>query len=163
MNLNDWWKQRSSSEQRYLLIGGVALGLILLWLLVLAPLSNGAKEAREEYLSLKELSTWMQVKVDQLKKIKSQAKPTNTNSKENLLTLVERLLKENSLNLVEHELSQKDTNSVTLNFAEINYPSLMKWLAKMQEQFAIKASEAHIKRTPKEGMISANLVLSRPL
>jgi len=159
--MKEWWDQLTAREQQLVWVGGTVLGVLILWFVVLSPIYYGAQTARLEYQDNTRLADWMKINVPALKTLKQKGSTQKKADNENILALVERLLKESPLGAIPHELAQKEKNSVTLNINEVSYSELMRWLSKAQQEHAIKITDASIKRVSKEAVVSANLVLTQ--
>jgi general secretion pathway protein M len=159
--MKEWWDQLTARERQLVTVGGTVLGFLILWFVVLSPIYHGAQTARSEYQDNASLAQWMKIQVQAIKTLKQKGSVPKKAGNENILALVERLLKESPLGTIPHELAQKEKNTVTLNISEVGYAELMRWLSKAQQEHAIRVTDATLKRISKEAIVSANLVLTQ--
>ena len=158
-----WWNQLQARERRLVVIGGLCFSLLMIWLILVSPLYQAAKSSHADFIDKKQLLSWMQPRVEQIKQLKLKTSSNSSVSSEDMLTLIEKNLKADDSGLAEvpHQLSLKDKNGVTLNFARVDYANLMTWLTTLAKTQSIKPDEVSLKRLDKVGVVSASVVLVR--
>lgn len=157
--MNDWWLQRNARERAILLGGGLVTLLLLGYSLVWEPLQQRLTLTRQTVYALQHDLQWIQQAAAQLQPSPTIPTPS-TRSNEPLLTLLDQSAKRQSFSLALKRIEPQGER-VRLQFEQVDFDSLVRWLAQLERDQAISAYSLNVERT---GLtVNAQLVLERPL
>lgn len=157
--MNEWWLQRNARERAILLGGGLVALLVLGYSLVWEPLQQRLTLARQTVYALQQDLQWIQQAAAQLQPQRTLPTPS-TRSSEPLLTLLDQSAKRQSFSLALKRIEPQGER-VRLQFEQVDFDSLIRWLAQLERDQAISTYSLNLERS---GLtVNAQLVLERPL
>lgn len=157
--MNEWWLQRNARERAILLGGGLVALLVLGYSLVWEPLQQRLTLARQTVYALQQDLQWIQQAAAQLQPQRTLPTPS-TRSNEPLLTLLDQSAKRQSFSLALKRIEPQGER-VRLQFEQVDFDSLIRWLAQLERDQAISTYSLNLERS---GLtVNAQLVLERPL
>lgn len=143
-------------EQMMILACALAVGIYLLWLVVLSPIQN----KRDQLLAANTASTQalgkVQIMAAQIQQMRSQG--TNANPG-NISGVIDSSLRANGLNMSGFQPGANGEVRVRLERAA--YEPLMQWLYEMEFQQGISVSDLSIAATNDVGQVTVNLRLQK--
>ena len=143
--LQRWWQQRDLREQWVLGIGVVATLLLLLFALLWLPLQQQGEQLSKQINAQSQLHQWMQKAAQQVTYLKNrqtmQPKPQGS-----LLYLLDKSLKNSRLNDIDKRINPKDEQRVLVQFDQVSFDDLLKWLTQLQAKYQIQVESIQIKR-----------------
>ncbi|MBT8130800.1 MAG: type II secretion system protein M [Gammaproteobacteria bacterium] len=157
--MREWFEGLESRERMTLLGGGIFLGLVLLWVLLINPLyvSAGARSdqlesARQSVLRARQLSA----EIDMLQ---SQGnRPVASN--ETMLITLERTARESGLQV--NQSRPIDASTVRVRFESASFDKLVQWMGVLEQRYSIQIEIASLDRLDIPGLVDAQLTLKRP-
>ncbi|NNF67391.1 MAG: hypothetical protein HKM98_07765 [Gammaproteobacteria bacterium] len=157
--MKEWFDGLESRERITLLGGGIFLGLVLLWVLLISPLyvSAGARSdqlenARQSVLRARQLSA----EIDMLQ---SQGnRPVASN--ETMLITLERTARESGLQV--NQSRPIDASTVRVRFESASFDKLVQWMGVLEQRYSIQIEIASLDRLDIPGLVDAQLTLKRP-
>ena len=157
MRLFEWFS-RLSSRERWILIGGSALSVLLLfYMLVWEPLAKAHHQLHHIVETQKQALQWMQqsaIEIQQLqRKPMVELRPLSTVINESLSTGMLADLNKR----VEHQ----DMDTVKIHFTQVRFTDLIPWLGQLYNQHAIFVSQAQIERLAETDTVKVSLSLRR--
>jgi len=155
--LKQWWFSLSQSDQRALIGGVSAGGVLLLWFAVWEPLQQQKHSLQQQLQSLQADYQWMQQAAPQIKQLQRGGNQANLNPL-SLLSQIDQSLQKSPLNRIDKRISPKNDNRVQLDFEGVDFNQLMAWLAKLQ-QHAVQVHSLSLSQQDSVGMVKVHLVL----
>ena len=154
------WANLAPRERRTLGLGGVVLGLILLYLAVWQPVAR-ARHSRE--VALKE-SRALAVQLETLaaevqSRQGSGSAPVPTN--QSLLALVDQTRKASSLTKPPSRIEPEGDTTVRLWMEDVPFDALVRWLGDLQMRYGVRVDTADIERQSATGLVNARLTLMK--
>jgi type II secretory pathway component PulM len=151
-----YWQNLQIREKKILLAGGFFLILFLLYLLVDAGAVRNIRMAQTLEKEQK-LLTWMQPVVGQIVMMRTQKKGEPVTTK-NILAQVEFSLEEVGLSGQIVALNLVEGNQVRIEFNDVVYEALVKWLYAFSQQGA-RVHDFMATKTDKVGVVQASVLL----
>ncbi|MFZ6772198.1 type II secretion system protein GspM [Undibacterium sp. SXout7W] len=150
-----FWQQREPRERKTLIAGGLALALMLIYLLLLNPALSGRAQLQEKIPQLRQQLAQMNLLSSQQAALAAGlAEQVPAISKEQLeLALARRGVKAQSLAVTD--------GTVRLQISTVAYQSLMELLTEWQKASRLTVEEARLAALPEVGMVSASLTLKQ--
>jgi general secretion pathway protein M len=156
--LRAWWAGLAERERRVVGAGGVALGLILVYLLVWEPLTT-ARVQRE--LSL-QAARAMAVQLEELAAVAGRAgRPAIQGKDQSLLAVVDQSRKASALTKPPSRLQPEGDNTVRIWLEDVPFDALVRWLGDLHTRYGVRVDNADIERESGPGLVNARLTLMR--
>lgn len=149
------WRELEARERRLLTWGGAALVLFLLYALIWAPLRADLDHLRSSVPQNQTKLALMRAQALEVAQLRSRT-PTSTPGG-NLLSTVEQSAMNRGLRQSMTRI-EPEGNAARVTFEEVNFNSLVTWLAELQAQ-GVRVENANLQRRPNVGLVSARLVL----
>lgn len=146
------YESAAPREQMAMMVGGAALVLLVLALLVIAPLHGLSRDARAEYEMQRETLAWMEANRNRVGNTVSNERVAG----ESLLTLANRVAAQHGISFRRYEPVGTGGLSVTLEGAAFN--ALVQWLGDL-ERNGVVASELSVRKRDELGLVDARIVI----
>jgi general secretion pathway protein M len=157
-----WWQNLSLRDQQLLIISSAILLPVLLFFLVLSPLSNSVTDLKQQVISQRKLVDWMQVETSQIKKFpNANEQSSQTITPDNFANII--LLSLQAKDLKQYLQSTIDLNSTTMKtikFKTVPFDSLIDWITLLWQQDQIKTSRLNISTDHVNGLVAADVTVS---
>ena len=153
------WTALTDRERRIVTLGGIALGLILVYLVLWAPVAK-ARHARE--VALKEshtLAVQLEKLATEVQRHRGGSSPVATH--QSLLALVDQTRKASSLTKPPSRLEPEGDTTVRIWMEDVPFDALVRWLGDLQTRYGVRVDTADIERTSGSGLVSARLTLMK--
>lgn len=152
------WAGLAERERRVVGAGGVALGLILAYLLVWEPLA-GARQQRELEL---QAARALAVQLEDLAGVAGRAgRPATQGKDQSLLAVVDQSRKASALTKPPSRLQPEGDNTVRIWLEDVPFEALVRWLGDLQLRYGVRVDNADIERESGPGLVNARLTLMR--
>jgi general secretion pathway protein M len=158
--MRKWWMTLSMQEQQAVMLGGIATGVILFFLLIWWPLVSTVSSMREQLISDQQLVLWMQQTKADILYLRGGSQEHGEEDL-SLMALVDQTLKSNNVNAKIDQLQQTGTDQVKLTFARIPYDEMMTWLEVLAREYGVQVDRLHVATTPVTGVVQADMVLTK--
>lgn len=150
------WRQLEVRERRLVAWGGAALVLFLIYALFWAPMRADLERLRASVPQNQTKLALMRAQAQEVAQLRARA-PSATPSG-NLLSTVEQSAMNRGLRQSMSRIEPEGANAARVTFEEVNFNSLVSWLADLQKQ-GVRVENANLQRRPEAGLVSARLVL----
>ncbi|MDQ2993604.1 MAG: type II secretion system protein M [Pseudomonadota bacterium] len=157
--MDAWWQKLSERERRMVVYGGIITALFLFYFAFWSPLADSIAAQQQTNAETRELITWMQKAQGELRQLGKQDKAPI--SKISLLAAIEQSVKRNHLETPAPEIKQLDQTRVQVNFATVEFISVVRWLVDVQNSTSSKIEKVTMNRTPKNGIVRTEVTLAR--
>ena len=157
-----WFASLAPREQRMVAIGAVAVVVMLVWGLVLAPLGSATTSARDRVESKRSLLAYIQSAAGELAGIADVPVQPDL-SGESLVVVVDRSLRQAGLgqSLTRNQPVGEDGIRVRLENAQ--FDSLATWLGDIHARSGMAIESASFDKSQAPGRVNASLVLRQTL
>jgi type II secretory pathway component PulM len=152
--------QRLSQRERYLVIGGAALALILIVLAIVLPLQNRVSATQARVQQKRSDLVYLRAVIPQLMSLQTTVRPAGVLN-ESLAALVDRTAREGgfSKNLAGTQASGDGGLNVRLD--KIAFDAMITWLSQLHERYGVSVDTATVDAAGEPGIITATLVLRK--
>ncbi len=162
--MNQWWAGLSSREQRIMIIGVIAAGLTLVYLLAVEPFVKHMQELDTSIREQTELLQWMQHSEQQINTLRADTgSPGRRVSSEggSLLALVDQTAKRSKLGKAIKRVEPEGSQGVRLWLEQASFDSVLLWLEKIKREYGIEVSRINIEQLDSPGLVNARISLAR--
>jgi general secretion pathway protein M len=158
-SIKTWYQGLKSNERQLVIAAAVLLGIALVYLLLLAPLSR-AVNTREARVERKQQDlVWMRGVSGPMQQLI--ATQPGGNAGESLVVVIDRSARQAGIaNSLAGQTPNGD-NGIRVRLENAPFDNLVIWLSNLQQQYGIAIESASIDRTGKPGVVSASIVLTR--
>ncbi len=147
------YEAASPREQMAMLVGGAALVLLLIWLLIVAPLHGWSRDARADYEAQRDTLAWMEANRHRVGNTRGGSERVPG---EGLLTLANRTAAQYGVSFRRFDPVGSNGLSVTLEGAPFN--ALVQWLGEL-ERSGVATRELSVRRRDEPGLVDARIVI----
>lgn len=156
----NYWNGLEMREKRMLIIGGIAVALTLVYLVIIEPLVGYRASLQSQVERKRESVAWMQGASDQLARQPTQA-PTGDVDTGSLLTLVDSSARNTELGQAMKRVQQNGEAAVRVRFEAAGFDDLLLWLGRLEQQFGVTIDQITLERAEKQGRVDATITLTR--
>jgi general secretion pathway protein M len=158
--IKTYWQQLSPRERIMVVIGGGALLLTLIYLLIWQPLKQGIQKEQDNLaLHVEQLSTMRQqaIEVRQLKRgAGGRQRVTDSSS---LLSLVDRTATQRQIKASLNKIQPDGNDGVRLWLDSANFDQMMEWLNLLERQHGVYVTDISIEHDEIPGRVSSRILL----
>lgn len=158
--LKAWYSGLQAREQRFVLIGGIALALIVLIVGILMPLQSAVSGVESSNETKRQDLAWMRVNSQE---IRSSVGRFQVDPNEPPVVIVDRTARAAGLG-DSLRGTQPSGNGVRVQIESGSFDALVGWLATLDQNYGLAVESITVDRTPKPGLINASISFnqSRP-
>jgi general secretion pathway protein M len=155
MNLPAAWTRRNPAERRYIAMGALAVGAVLVVALVWLPLERARTRLAADLPRLRAEVAALQRDAEEVKRLRA-LPASNPSSASPLASLAT-----NGGGLAGAQLAVLDERRVRITGADVSFAGLLEWLRNAQATHGVRVESARLDALPAPGRVRAELVLSR--
>ncbi|MCG8015431.1 MAG: type II secretion system protein M [Candidatus Thiodiazotropha sp. 'RUGA'] len=159
--MKQWWLSKTPQEHLAMIVGGTAVLLLLIYLIVWRPFQQSLEQKALLVKSQESTLQWMKDNADLVKNMRSNQPGKGAASNEALLTLVDRTAKRVQLRQQIKRIKPQGDDSVQLWVEQASFDTLIRWLGQMTQEHALNIESLNIDRQDAPGLINARVVLQR--
>ncbi len=163
--MNQWWSGLNQREQRLLIIGGAALLLTLIYLLVVEPLFKHMQSLESSVGDQSELLQWMQESEQQINVLRRNQGNTSgrpaANRGGSLLALVDQTAKRSKLGEAIKRVEPEGSDGVRLWLEQASFDNILRWLAQIKQSQGVEVKRITIEQPDSPGIVNARISLTR--
>ncbi|MBV2122714.1 MAG: type II secretion system protein M [Candidatus Thiodiazotropha sp. (ex Ctena orbiculata)] len=159
--MKQWWLSKTPQEHLAMIVGGTAVLLLLIYLIVWRPFQQSLEQKALLVKSQESTLQWMKDNADLVKNMRSNQPGKGAASNEALLTLVDRTAKRGQLRQQIKRIKPQGDDSVQLWVEQASFDTLIRWLGQMTQEHALNIESLNIDRQDAPGLINARVVLQR--
>lgn len=150
------WRELEARQRRLIGWGGIVLLALLLYAAIWAPMRADLARLRTSVPQTEAKLTLMRAQAQEAAQLRARAPTTTAGA--NLLSTVEQSAMNRGLRQGMARIEPEGANGARVTFEEVNFNSLVTWLADLQTQ-GVRVESANLQRRPGKGLVSARLVL----
>jgi type II secretory pathway component PulM len=146
-----------TTRERWMLIGGSAVALIIVILAILLPLQTSVSAAQQRVQQKRKDLVWLRTMGPQLMSLQMTRPPAVLN--ESLAALVDRTAREAGFakNLAGTQVSGDGGLNVRVD--KMAFDALVSWLSQLHERYGVSVDTATVDATGEPGTVNATMVL----
>lgn len=143
-----------------MVLGGLIMAVFLFWLLIWRPLDASRQDIAERIERQAADLAWMQAAASQASRIQAQPAATGTRGNLSLLALAEQSARGAGLANGFRRGEPVGDDRVRISFEAVSFDQLLKWLALLEQRYAIAAVEFSVDRAGSPGLVDARVMLA---
>ena len=159
--MRQWWNSKTHQEHLAMIIGGSAVLILLLYLIIWRPFEQNLEQKALQVASQQSTLQWMKGNLGLIKSLNSNQSKRGSNTNEALLTLVDRTAKKAELRQLIKRIKPQGDDSVQLWVEQASFDILIRWLGQMTQEHGMDVESLNIDRQDGPGLVNARLVLQR--
>ena len=156
--LRAWYAGLQERDQRVVLIGAIALGLIVLVGGILLPMQSAVSGAVKAAATKREDLAWM--RAHELEIRSSTPPPADTG--EAPVVLVDRVGRESGLASALRGTQPNATGGVRVQLEAAPFNAVVTWLDSLDNRYGVAIESITLDRSPAPGIVNANISFSQP-
>lgn len=160
--VRDRWNALAPREQRALALGGLALAVIGLWLLLWEPLAKSRDEWRTRVVAAENDLAWMRAAAPQVRAARGDDAPrAPLQDGRSLLARVDASAREAGLGNTLLQVEPVNANLVRARFERAGFDAMMRWLETLASGHGVRVSELSVQRADGVGLVDARVALQQ--
>lgn len=153
-----WWSQRSLQERYTLLIGLILLGMLLGYGGVWEPWQKAQKQLANVVASEQVTLAWMQAAATEIQHWR-RSNQNSSNQTTSLLSVINNSIRQSTVAKVNKRLEPKGEREVLVEFDQVSFTELMRWLGQLYNQQLVEVSNMSVERQPTADSVKVRLTL----
>jgi len=126
-------------ERHTLVIGAIVLGLLLGYFFFLDPLLIQRQQLHNINQSQQKTLDWVQSAAFEIQQLRTQSnQPQALTLNQSLFSLIDTSLQKTNLHKLNKRIEPRKDTEVRVNFEQVGFSELIKWLAELENQYGIK-------------------------
>ncbi|MEJ2622365.1 MAG: type II secretion system protein M [Candidatus Thiodiazotropha sp.] len=159
--MKQWWLSKTPQEHMAMIVGGAAVLLLLLYLILWRPFQQSIEQKALQVKSQESTLQWMKENADLVKSLRGTQNSKGKASNEALLTLVDRTAKRIQLRQQIKRIKPQGDDGVQLWVEQAPFDTLIRWLDQMSQDYSLNIESLNIDRQDAPGLVNARVVLQR--
>ncbi len=158
--MKQWFNQLAPRERRALIIGIVALGGIIMYFMLWEPFTTERTQLENIISSQKATLDWMNETAAEVQQLRNQSKTSSVKTrKQSLLSLIDKSTRTGALSKANKRIEPKGERQVRVNFKEVSFTELMRWLGQLHNQHQVQVSTITIEPQHTPDKVKVRLIL----
>lgn len=160
--MKTWFNTLSSRERMLVVFAGIALSLLLFWLLIAQPLFNNYKHLNKVIHRQEDTLEEMKKQRVQIKQLQQQSQKTVKNDGRNPQQLIERGLQTWRLKSSLERMQSQGANGVRIILKNVNADRFMRFLYELEDKYALTIHDLVINNAKrKSGFADVRLTIKK--
>jgi type II secretory pathway component PulM len=155
--MNEWLAKLSERERRFVTIGAIAAGLLVL-LAIVMPLTTNVSKASQRIDKKRADLAFMQSVAGEVAAAGPGA-PGGSASGESLVVLIDRSARESGLGPALQASEPSGERSLRVRLERASFDLLVGWMGRLSQQHGVEVESAEIEGAGEAGLVNAGLVL----
>jgi general secretion pathway protein M len=160
--MREWFDSLAPRERLMVVGGAVAVGLMLFWGLVLAPLGSSVTKLADRVEAKRDLIVWMQQVAPRIKSAGPGGEPGGSDGEGSLVVLIDRSARSAGLGGALTRNQPVGEDGIRVQLRDASFDSLTRWLVQLKTGSGLALDSASIERGGADGTVNASLVLRQP-
>ncbi|MFV2055376.1 MAG: type II secretion system protein GspM [Thiohalomonadales bacterium] len=156
--MKDWYENLQQKEKRMLMFGGIALGLMLIYLLLWEPLAENYKSAKKNSEKYEKLVAWMEQHAAEVRVLRATMAPSAGRGNQSILGVVDKTAKQIKLSKNLKQVRPDGNNKARVRLEDAPFDTVIRWLELLQQQQGITLVSSSIQKQGTNGLVNARLV-----
>ncbi|HLB56088.1 MAG TPA: type II secretion system protein M [Coxiellaceae bacterium] len=159
-NIKNWWGGLLDRERQMLMIGGIAVGIFLIYAAIWSPLSDAVQDRKTEVVTQRKLLHYLQNASSTITELKTEGIQVSAASNADLLSLAEQTLSQQDLSNFLKQVQQPKQNQIALTFQSVPFDKLMQWLQTLATQHGVRVTQLSAQRLAMIGTANVKMTLA---
>ncbi len=155
-----WWSTLNAREKQAVSIGGIVLGIFIIYAGIWSPYVNHMDDMRKQIETNQKTLQWMTATDKEIKKIEGQAKnKSKPITAVVLLSVLQKQTQQAGLAQYMTQLKQATNDSVEMHFQKVGFDSLIKLLSTAIKTNNISISQMSASAQSAPGTVDADIMI----
>lgn len=159
-NIKNWWGGLLDRERHMLTVGGILVGIFLIYAAIWSPLSNAVQDKKTEVVTQRKLLRYLQHASSTISELKTEGIHVSAASNADLLSLAEQTLSQQDLSHFLKQVQQPTQNQIALTFENAPFDKLMQWVQTLATQQGVRVTQLSAQRLPMIGTANVKMTLA---
>jgi general secretion pathway protein M len=160
--MREWFDSLAHRERITVVVGGVVVGIMLFWALVIAPLDNGVEKLSKRVDDKRALIVWMQQASARIKRAGPAAANGGDDGEQSLVVVIDRSARSVGLGSALQRNQPVGEDGIRVQLRDAPFDSMTRWLTQLKTANGLALDSASIERTDAPGAVNASLILRDP-
>ena len=156
--MKEWFASLEQRERRLVITGAVLLGLMLMYLMVWEPLSNGMDSLRVSTAEQGSTLLWMRQAAQEIKKLRGSGARVKSTGNQSLLSVVDRTAKSGRLGAALKRVQPDGEQRVRVWMEAASFDDVMRWLVLLETRYGVNVESSVLEMKQEPGRVDARLV-----
>lgn len=158
--MKEWFQGLTQRERVMVQVTAVVLVIFILYLVVIAPISNSYSRNKKNVESATETLAWMRSAATEVKSIQSSGGAVSgPQGKQFVLSTIDRSAKKAGLAAVMKRVQPEGESGVRVWFENAAFDELIKWLAMIETKHGLLVNEINVEQTESSGLVNVRVFL----
>lgn len=158
MSVRQYWSNLQPRERHTLLGGGVALGLILIYVLIIDPFQKELGRLEQSVSRQQEVLAWMQQAATEVKQLRGHSPASRQVSGQSLMSVIDASARSTGLSGAIKQL-KPEGQGVKVRLEGAAFDDMLRWLDQLNTKHGIQVTGLVMERLPQSGRVNASVVL----
>ena len=128
MAIKDWWQNLAEREQRIVQIGGIAVGVLLLYVWIWTPLTTAVDRQRDSIQKQAQLLTYLHQASATINRLRASGIRVISDDTQDVTTQAESVFSSHGVSAFIKQVQQPEANSVIFVLESVPFDELMRAL-----------------------------------
>lgn len=158
--MKEWWMNLGLREKQAVVLGGMLVGLFLLYEMVWAPITTHIEDLRASIQHNQSTLVWMEETNQHINILQKLSVKQNSNrSSTALLSILQKEINQSPFASNLKQLIQAENNSVKIVFEKVNFDNLIKWLITLGEKQGLTITQMTATPSGALGIVDVSMVM----
>lgn len=158
MNAKQYWANLQPRERHTLLGGGIALGLLMLYTLLVDPMQQELKRLEQSVESQQQTLEWMQQAASEVKQLQRTSPGAKSFSGQSLMSVIDASARSTGLAGAIKQL-KPEGQGVKVRLEGAAFDDMLRWLGQLNAKQGISVTGLVMEHLPQPGRVNASVVL----
>ena len=156
--MKHYWANLQPRERHTLLGGGVALLLILCYVVVIAPFQQEVTRLQRSVENQEEELAWMRQAAVEARRLRGSSPAARRVSGQSLMSLVDSSARSAGLGGAVKQI-KPESQGVKVRLEQVDFDGMLRWFEQLGGQHGVSVSGLVMERLPQPGRVNASVTL----
>jgi general secretion pathway protein M len=158
--MNSLFKNLNPRERYSLIVGGSALFLFLIYILLWQPWQNQVQEMQSRVSEQVDELAWMQQAAKEAKQLRTASAASVPNRPTaSLFSIIDSSMAQTSLAKANKRIEPNTEQEIRISFEQANFSDLVQWLAGLQQQYHLQTQVITLEKLAGNDNVKVQLTL----
>ena len=160
--MKNWFYSLTPHEQRWVVGGGIVLGIFLAYAMIWAPLTTHLDRLEKTVNEQRALHLWMQQAELEAKQLRTSSQPAaSANTSTSVLAVVDQAAKQAQLGNAVKRVQPEGQDTVRVNLDQASFDDVVRWLDSLVRNYGVGIVDISIDRQDAAGHVNVRVTLKR--
>ncbi len=154
------WDNLQPRERTTISIAAIALLLLLLYQLILAPIHRGLSNIKTSVVQNQQLLNWMHITEKKIQVLQQSGINSRKVTTATLLSTIDESVHKSPIANNVTLLQQGSNNTVEAKFNRVSFDELTQWMLTLRREYGIDMKQVTISSVSNEGHVQASIIFA---